>query len=161
MRAELKTIDPDLPVFNVATLDELLSGSIALRRFTMWLLSAFAVTALLLAAVGIYGVFAHSVSQRVREFGVRMALGARPRELQRLVLRQGLALSAFGIAAGVVASVWLGRFVDTLLFGVSAVDPPTFAAMALAVAALSAMFGEFEGSTSMTRLSVSTRKPPT
>jgi len=139
VRQQVRELDPDLAVFQTRTMLDYFDETVAGNRFVAFLMTLFALLAALLAAVGLYGTISYAVAQRHREFGIRIALGARPAELQRLVLRQGLALSAFGIAAGVVASVWLGRFIDTLLFGVSAVDLPTFAAMALAVAALSAL----------------------
>ena len=139
VRQQVRELDPDLAVFQTRTMRDYFDETVAGNRFVAFLMTLFALLAALLAAVGLYGTISYAVAQRHREFGIRVALGARPAELQRLVLRQGLTLSAFGIAAGVVASVWLSRFIDTLLFGVSAVDLPTFAAMALAVAALSAL----------------------
>ena len=139
VRQQVRRLDADLALFQTRKMRDYFDETVASNRFVMLLMTLFALLAALLAAVGLYGTISYAVAQRHREFGIRVALGARPGELQRLVLRQGLTLAAFGIAAGVFASVWLGRFVDTLLFGVSAVDLPTFAAMALAVAALSAL----------------------
>jgi predicted permease len=120
-------INPELPVFNVRTMAELMSASIARRRFSVFLMSVFAVSALLLAALGIYGVMAFVVSQRAQEFGIRIALGARPRSILGLALRPGLILTATGTIVGLGASIGVTRLMSSLLFGVSASDPMTFA----------------------------------
>jgi putative ABC transport system permease protein len=102
----------------------------------MVLLGLFAGLALLLASVGIYGVVAYSVAQRTREIGVRMALGAQPADVLRMVLGQGARLAAFGLAGGVIASLLVTRFLASMLFGVSATDPATFIAIALLLTAV-------------------------
>ncbi len=132
IRRWLAARDPALPMFEVASLGELVNASIAQRRFYMLLLTAFALTALALASVGVYGVMSYSVARRTNEFGIRMALGASPEELLSLVLRRGFVLALAGVGIGVVASFASTRLLANLLFGTSAVDPATF----LAVAAL-------------------------
>jgi putative ABC transport system permease protein len=127
----IQAIDKDLPVFNVQSMDQLLGNDIAQQRLTMALLAGFAVLALLLAAVGIYGVIAYSVSQRTHEIGIRIALGARNGDVLRLVLWQGMRLALIGVALGLGASFALTRLMKTLLYGVEATDPMTFVALSL------------------------------
>ena len=121
------SINPELPVFNVRTMAELMSASIARRQFSLFLMSVFAVSALLLAALGIYGVMAFVVSQRAQEFGIRLALGAKPRDILGLAFRPGLILTATGTIVGLGAAIVVTRLMSSLLFGVSASDPLTFA----------------------------------
>jgi ABC-type antimicrobial peptide transport system permease subunit len=120
-------INPELPVFNVRTMADLMSASMARRRFSLFLIAVFAVSALLLAALGMYGVMAFVVGQRAQEFGVRLALGAKPREIFGLAFRPGLRLTATGTIVGLGASIVVTRLMASLLFGVSASDPATFA----------------------------------
>ena len=127
VKAEIAAIDKDLPVSSIATLEENTSRSIARPRFIMLLLATFASIALLLAAVGIYGVVSYSVSQRTREIGIRMALGAERSDIIRLVIMQGMMPAGLGVVAGLVAAFGLTRLMESLLFGVSAADPLTFA----------------------------------
>lgn len=129
-------VDPELPVFGVRTMDELMSGSMARRRFSLFLMSAFAAVALLLAALGIYGVMAFLVSQRAQEFGIRSALGAQPRDILLLAFRPGLAMTSAGILFGLGASVAVTRLMSSLLFGVSASDPLTFATVPVVLLAV-------------------------
>ena len=124
-------VDPTIPVTQVRPMSEVLSVSLAAQRFNMLLLAIFAGVALLLASVGLYGVLAFSVAQRTREIGIRMALGAQGRDVLRLVLRQGLALSVLGVAFGIAASLVGTRVLRGLLYGVTPTDPVTFAAVAL------------------------------
>jgi predicted permease len=124
-------VDPELPVFGVRTMDELMSASMARRRFAMFLISGFAAVALVLAALGIYGVMAFLVSQRIQEFGIRSALGAQPRDILMLAFRPGLMLTLTGIAAGLVASIGVARLISGMLFGISAADPVIFATVPL------------------------------
>jgi putative ABC transport system permease protein len=121
------SIDPELPVFGVRTMADLMSASMARRKFSLFLMSVFAVSALLLAALGIYGVMAFVVSQRAQEFGIRLALGAKPRDILGLAFRPGLILTATGTIVGLGASIAVTRLMSSLLFGVSASDPMTFA----------------------------------
>lgn len=141
-RAALQQLDPELPLAGVATMDQLLADSLSRSRFTMLLLGIFASVALLLAAVGIYGLIAYSVTQRTQELGIRIALGAQRRDVLRLVLAQGTRLTFLGVAIGLFAALALSRLLSTLLFAVSATDPLTFAGVAalLAVVALLACF---------------------
>jgi putative ABC transport system permease protein len=122
-------IDPEQPVVNVRTMDEVTSGSIERRRFTMLLLAAFAGLALLLAAVGIYSVLAYGVRQRVREIGIRLALGAQPSEVLRLMLMSGLRPTVLGIAIGVAGAAAIARTLTSFFVGISKTDPLTFAAV--------------------------------
>jgi putative ABC transport system permease protein len=142
IRNQLQQLDPELPMAAVATMDQLLADSLSRSRFTMLLLGIFAVVALVLAAVGIYGLIAYSVTQRTQELGIRIALGAQRRDVLRLVLVQGTRLTLLGVAIGVLAALTLSRLLGALLFGVSATDPLTFAGVAglLAVVALLACF---------------------
>ena len=112
-------------------MEQWLSESLARRRFAMLMLGLFAIVAMLLAAVGIYGVMSYSVEQRTREIGIRVALGARTMDVLNLVVRQGISLAAVGVGIGLVGAVALTRVMSSLLFGVGATDPPTFALIAL------------------------------
>lgn len=127
IRNQVLGIDPDQPVFDIKTMDERLSKAVAPTRFIMLLLGAFAGLAMLLAAVGIYGVMAYTVSQRTREIGVRMALGAAAPDVLKLVVGHGLKLVLSGVGIGLVGAFVLTRLMKTLLFEVSATDPMTFA----------------------------------
>jgi putative ABC transport system permease protein len=131
LRRAVAALDPALPLYEVHTMASAVDRSLGARRLTNLLLAGFAATALLLAAVGVYGVVSLTVTGRVREFGVRMALGARTGDVGRLVLRHGLMLAGAGVAAGLAAAVGLTRFLRGLLFGVSPVDWATFAGVAL------------------------------
>jgi ABC-type antimicrobial peptide transport system permease subunit len=128
-----------VPVYEVATLSSLVDRASAQRLFVTRLLAAFALVAILLAAVGLYGVVSYGVAQRTREVGVRVALGARRRDVLRLVLSSGLTLVAIGVALGLGAAFVATRFLGALVFGVSPVDPVTFGlatALLIAVALL-------------------------
>jgi predicted permease len=131
LRATLSNIDPQLPLANIQTLEEVVRESTAARRFTVLLLGAFAALALILALVGIYGVMAYSVSRQTAEIGVRMALGASPGSVLRLILLGGLRPVAVGMAVGLAASLVLSRFIASLLFGVTPRDPITYATVAV------------------------------
>jgi putative ABC transport system permease protein len=135
-RTALQQLDPELPMAAVATMDQLLADSLARSRFTMLLLGIFSTVALVLAAVGIYGLIAYSVTQRTQELGIRIALGAQRRDVLRLVLAQGTRLTLLGVALGVFAALALSRLLATLLFNVSATDPLTFAGVAALLAAV-------------------------
>jgi len=135
----VRRLDDALPLYDVRTMDELLGGSIARQRMAMLVLLVFAAVALTLAAVGLYGVVSHSVTERRHEIGVRMALGAEGRDVLRLVVRQGLATALVGAAIGLVGAVALSRTLRSLLFEVSATDPATLAGVALMLLAVSAL----------------------
>jgi predicted permease len=131
MRAALREADPSLPVANVRTMGEVISGSITSHRFILTLMSVFAALALVLTAVGLYGVLSYQVSQRTHEIGIRLALGARPRDVMRLVVVRGMALALAGIGVGLAGALLLTRLMTGLLYGVSAADPLTYAGIAL------------------------------
>jgi len=124
------------PVYSLQTMEEVAAEQTARHRFLAIVLGLFAVIALVLAGIGLYGVMAYSVSQRVREFGIRLALGASARQIIDQVLRQGIRLVLIGIAAGVVVAGLATRFLESLLFRVTATDPLTFAAVAVLLAAV-------------------------
>jgi putative ABC transport system permease protein len=131
VRQQVAKVDPEQSVSNVASMDQVVSESMASRRFTTVLLGALAALGLILAAVGVYGVISYGVSQRTREIGVRMALGAARRDVLSLVLRQAMRLFLFGLIAGGIAAAGLTRLMSALLFGVGPGDPVTFAGTAL------------------------------
>jgi putative ABC transport system permease protein len=131
VRGQVAALNKDQAVFNVRTMGQIVAQSVAPRRFSMLLLTIFALVALALASLGIYGTMSFAVAQRTREIGVRMALGAQSGNVLRLVLGQGMKLALAGVTVGLVASVALTRTIKTLLFGVSATDLVTFASIAL------------------------------
>ena len=130
-RSVIRNLDPDQPVSEVSTMEGLLSKSLARSRFNTTLLTIFALVALVMAAVGIYGVMSYSVLQRTHEIGVRMALGAQERDVLRLVVRQGVVLAVIGVVAGLVASFGLTRLIVSLLFETTATDATTFTLVAI------------------------------
>ena len=136
-RAVVTSLDKSVPLFAVETAEALLKGEMAAQRFNAALLTCFALFAVLLAAVGIYGVMAYAVHQRVREVGIRMAIGAKPTDVLWLILSHGLALAVIGLIAGVVASFALTRLLTSLLFSVRPTDPLTFAGASLLLAFVS------------------------
>ena len=139
VRQIMRAVAPDIAVADVETMDEILDREVSQRKMQMTLLTLFAGVALLLASLGIYGVLAYLVSRRTQEIGIRMALGASPAEVLRSVLGEGLALSGAGIAIGLAAALALSRVLAKLLFGVTATDPATFAAVAALLLAVAAM----------------------
>jgi putative ABC transport system permease protein len=136
IRDAVWAVDRDLPLTNFRTMETVLDSAVAPRRFQARLLATFAVLALLLAVVGIYGVMAYSVSQRTHEIGIRMALGASSTQIQTMVLTHALRLVGIGVALGCLAALWLTRLLTGLLFGVQSSDPLTFASVALLLAAV-------------------------
>jgi putative ABC transport system permease protein len=135
-RNELRQMDAELPMSSVVTMDQLLADSLSRSRFTMFLLGLFAALALVLTAVGIYGVIAYSVAQRTHEIGIRMALGAQRKNVLGLVLGQGTRLTFIGVALGIIAGLALTHLMGSLLYGISARDPLTFAAVSLLLIAV-------------------------
>jgi len=131
LKARLREADAAQSIYAVATLDHLVFASLKARRFSLWLLGAFAVLALALAVVGLYGVMSFVTAQRTHEIGVRLALGASSSAIQQLILRQGLRLALLGVGCGLVAAFALTRLLRTLVYGVSTSDPLTFAGVAL------------------------------
>jgi putative ABC transport system permease protein len=133
LRQAVTEMDPALPIFDVMTMKARLAKSVAGRRFNLLLLGTFAALALLLAGVGVYGVIAYLVSDRTREVGIRMALGAQCRDVQRLVLRQGLTLAGLGIGIGLPGALAATQLLRSLLFGISPIDPVTYLVIPLLV----------------------------
>jgi predicted permease len=131
LREQVQAVDPTLPVFDAQTLNETVSASLNERRFSMEMIALFALTALVLAALGIYGVISYMVNERAHEIGIRIALGAKRQNILRLVLRQGLGLAIAGAAIGVFGALILSQFMARMLYGVTATDPLTFAGVAL------------------------------
>jgi hypothetical protein len=131
VRQAVDGIDRDIPLPNIATMDELLENSVIEQRFRTWLLGGFAGLALLLASVGIYAVISYSVGLRTEEIGIRMALGAWPRDIFRLVLSQATSLAAIGLIVGTLGALALMRTMSSLLFSISSSDPISFAIAAL------------------------------
>jgi putative ABC transport system permease protein len=123
----LASVDPDQPVTNIQTVDELMDGARSQPRFTMLVLGAFSGTALVLAIIGLYGVLAYSVAQRRQELGIRMALGAERSDIVRLVVSQGMMLAAVGLGIGLLAAVLLTRLVSSFLYDIGTHDITTFA----------------------------------
>jgi putative ABC transport system permease protein len=136
VRGAVLSIDPDQPVFNIKTMDDILAASVATRRISMLLLSGFAGLALLLAALGVYGLISYSIAQRTHEIGLRMALGATGRDVLKLVLRQGMSLVLVGVTLGLASAFALTRVMSSLLYEVSASDPVTFIGVALLLIAV-------------------------
>ena len=126
VRDTIRALDPDLPIYNLRTMSRRVDESLARRRFAMLLLTVFAVFAAGLAAIGIYGVIAYLVGQGRREVGIRLALGATPGAIVRMVVGHGLSVAAAGVAAGVAGALVLTRFMRGLLFGIAPSDPLTF-----------------------------------
>jgi putative ABC transport system permease protein len=139
VRASLRSVDPNVPIAAIESMDSLIDRSMGPRRFNLYLLGAFAAVSLALAAIGLFGVMAYLVSQRTREIGVRLALGATRGEVFRLILGRGLLWAAIGAAGGVGAALWLTRVMETLLFSVSRTDPATFVAVPLTLVAIAAL----------------------
>jgi len=135
----MRELDPDLPLSELRQLKELVSQSVSRPRFYTMVLGVFAAIALVLAAVGIYGVISYAVSLRTRELGIRIALGATGRQVSGLVLQQGVTLALAGVVIGGVGAYWLTRLIAKLLFGVGATDPLTFFGVAGLLTAIAAL----------------------
>jgi ABC-type antimicrobial peptide transport system permease subunit len=131
LQAELRGVDGDLPLYDVAPMAAVVDGSVSQRRFSMLLLGLFAGVAVVLASLGIYGVIAYTVTQRTRELGIRMALGARQADVLGLMVGQGVRLTLVGVGMGLVLALGLGRLLSALLYGVKAHDPLTFSGVAV------------------------------
>ena len=131
VRQAIQAVDPNLPVFGIRTLSEMVQGSVAQQRFSAQLMASFAVLAMLLAAIGIYGVLSYSIGQRSREIGIRMALGARGTEVVWMIVWQGMRLILTGAAVGIVSAFGFSRLLARLLYGVSATDPWVFSTVAV------------------------------
>jgi putative ABC transport system permease protein len=151
VRQAVRELDPALPVADFRTMEEVVSASVARPRLMMLLLATFAAVALLLGAVGVYGVMAYLVGRRTREMGIRLALGARPRQVAALVLRRSLAITAAGIAAGIAIAAAMTRVLSGLLYGVAPLDATTFIAVPLILGAV-AMFAAWVPTRRATRL---------
>ena len=131
IRGAVASIDKNQPIFAISTMNQLVSDSVGTRRITLVLLGLFSALALVLAAIGIYGVISYSVAQRTHEIGIRMALGAQPVDVLRMVLKQGVKITFAGVAIGVMVSLGLTQLMSSLLFSVSTADPLTFAGVAI------------------------------
>jgi predicted permease len=136
VESRLYAVDRDQPVFDVKTMDERVAASLAPERFQLWLIGAFAAMALLMAAAGVYGVMAYLVTRRTREIGIRVAIGAQPAQVQRLVLRETATLAAVAVLAGLAASWWLTRYLRSMLYGVTPLDITSFATAPLILLAV-------------------------
>ena len=131
IRQQIKQIDPDQPIYSIKTMDEIRSESIAGERLNLTLLSLFAAIALVLAVVGIYGVMSYSVTQRTHEIGIRMAIGAQPRDVFKMIMGHGMLLAIVGVVLGLIGAFGLTRLMASMLFGVEPTDPSTFASIAV------------------------------
>jgi putative ABC transport system permease protein len=136
IRAAVGRVDKNAPLYGVAPLEQQLGAYLTQRRFQAWLLTGFSLVALLLAAVGIYGLIQYSIATRTQEIGLRIAIGAQAGDILRMIIGEGLTLSLTGVAIGLVGALWLGHAASSLLFGVSASDPLTFSAVALLLTAV-------------------------
>jgi putative ABC transport system permease protein len=136
VKDQVYAVDKDQPMYKIRTMDQVVAESQSSQQFTLIVLGIFAAVALALAAVGIYGVISYAVTQRTREIGIRIALGAERGDVLRLVVGQGTALAVAGVVAGLAAAFALTRLMSSLLFGVSATDPAIFAGASLFLAAV-------------------------
>jgi putative ABC transport system permease protein len=136
LRAAVRRVEKNAPIFGVAPLDQQLGTYLTQRRFQTSLLTGFSVVALLMAAVGIYGLIQYSIATRMQEIGLRMAIGAQAADIFRMIIGEGLTLSLTGLALGLVGAWWLGRAGSSLLFGVTASDPLTLTTVSLLLTAV-------------------------
>jgi ABC-type antimicrobial peptide transport system permease subunit len=132
----VQSVDQTIPVFGIQKMDEIVATSLAARRFALEILGIFAIVAFLLACVGIHGVMAYAISQRTGEMGLRMALGARRGDILRVVLNEAVLIVIAGVGAGLLGSLVLTRFLQTLLFDIKPTDPLTFGALTILLASL-------------------------
>ena len=151
VQREILAVDGQLPVSQIRTMEQVLSESTARQNFNMLLLSIFAGLALLLAAIGIYGLMSYTVEQRTQEIGIRLALGAGRGDMLKLVLRQGMLLAGIGVVIGLAAAFGLTRLLASLLFGVKATDPLTYAAVAVVLISV-ALFATYVPARRATRI---------
>jgi ABC-type antimicrobial peptide transport system permease subunit len=138
LRSIVRALDATVPISAIATMDQIVGGSIASRRFATTLLAGFAALALALAGIGIYGVISYGVSQRTYEIGVRMAMGASPGSIMRLVMSEGSRMTVIGLGLGLIGAVLVDRLLRTMLVGVSAADAPTLVSVSVVLAAVAA-----------------------
>jgi ABC-type antimicrobial peptide transport system permease subunit len=138
VRAAIRELDPTLPVAQVRAMDDVVAASIATTRFAGWLMALFAALAVVLSAIGLYGVLSFLVSQRLHEIGIRMALGAERRHVLRLVVGRGVGLALVGVVVGLVAALYLTRFMQGLLREVQPTDLPTFLGVGAVLASVAA-----------------------
>jgi putative ABC transport system permease protein len=131
VRGKVKEVDPNQTVYDVATMEQRFMTAVAPQRFNALVMAIFAGMAVILAAVGVYGVMAYSVSRRTHEIGIRIALGAQLRDVMRLILGRGLSLVVFGISVGIAGALALTRFLSSLLYGIKPRDPMTFIAVSV------------------------------
>ena len=143
LRSAISEIDPNQPIVNVRSMDQNIQTSVAQPRFRTWLIGTFAALALVLAAVGVYGVMSYSVTQRTSEIGIRVTMGAQPSDIVRIIVGEGLRLALVGVAAGVVGALLLSRVLRTFVFGVSTSDPATFAGVAIVLTLVGAAASYF------------------
>ena len=136
LRAAVRRVEKNAPIYGIAPLEEQLGSYLAQRRFQASLLAGFSLVAVLMAAVGIYGLIQYSAASRTQEIGLRMAIGAQRADIFRMMIGEGLTLSLSGLALGLVGALWLGHTVSSLLFGVTAADPLTFRAVSLLLTAV-------------------------
>jgi ABC-type antimicrobial peptide transport system permease subunit len=127
----VRAVDRDQPVYRVRTMEQVISESLSSRRLNLWLLGVFAGVALVLSAAGLYGVISYLVTQRTREIGIRMALGAEARDVLRLMMRKGAVLIVTGVVLGLAGAFWFTRWLESMLYGVTTRDPLTFATIPL------------------------------
>jgi ABC-type antimicrobial peptide transport system permease subunit len=138
-RAALASVDPQLPLTKLRTMDDRLSGSLTQPRVSMAVLALFALLALVLAAIGIYGVLSYAIARRTREIGIRIALGAQPGDVRRLVIGEGMRPVVAGVALGVAGALALTRLMRSLLYGVSPSDPVTLGVVAILLTTVALM----------------------
>ena len=129
MTETVQSMDPDMPTYSSKTIEDYLDGTLSVPRFNTVLLALFAGLAMILTAVGLYGVISYTVAQRTHEIGIRMALGAKPKDMMKLIIGQGMKLGVTGVAIGIAIAMGLTHFLSSMLFGITATDPVSFAAV--------------------------------